>query len=357
MSDTQPAGGAVDLSLLGQSPELYPQNMHFQRQDILLIRMNEQAYRAALFLDNRVITRETERHLVRESMMVEALAGGVDARPLHYIFHCGHVGSTLLSRLLDETEQVLALREPLPLRNFADAYDASSRRDPLISEERLNTCLEMFLKLWSRGFASTRAVIVKATSATARLAPRLLTARPDSRAVYLSLPAEPYLATMLAGQNSAVDLKGFAAERARRVEAFLKNSILPFHLLPLVELAAMSWLAERLTERKILAEFGQRILPLDFEEMLQDIKGTLTRVTGHFQMKVEAKYFDAIAQSPTLGRYSKAPEHEYSPERRTQILTQAREEKAAEIKKGLAWLDKLGAKHPEVAELLRQKPA
>ena len=233
MSEVQPDGGAIDLKLLGQSPDLYPQNIHPQRQDILLMRMSEQDYRDASFLDNRVIKRETQRELVRESLVAEAVGRGVDSRPLHFIFHCGHVGSTLLSRLLDETDQVLSLREPLPLRVLADGYEALSRREAPISEERLNAYLEMFLKLWARGYPNTRAVILKATSSAARIAPRLLAARPDARAIYLSLPSEPYLATLLAGENSAFDLKGHAPERARRLEEFLKDfhSALPFAFL------------------------------------------------------------------------------------------------------------------------------
>jgi hypothetical protein len=120
----------------------------------------------------------------------------------------------------------------------------------------------------------------------------------------------------------------------------------------------MSWLTEQLTGKKLLASFGSQILPLDFEDMLNDLKGALERVTKHFQMEVGAKYFDNIAQSPALKRYSKAPdEHEYSPELRAQILADARKKHEAEIKKGLAWLEKLAAKHTDVAELLQQKPA
>ncbi len=61
----------------------------------------------------------------------------------------------------------------------------------------------MLLGLWSRGYEATRAVVVKATSSAGRLAPRLLGRSPASRAVYLNLAAEPYLATLLGGANSA----------------------------------------------------------------------------------------------------------------------------------------------------------
>ena len=357
MSETQAESGTIDIGGLAKTPDLYPQNFLPIRQDVFMVRLSESDYREANFLDNRVVRREMQRGMVRESEVLKELEEGIDARPLHFIFHCGHVGSTLLSRLLDETDQVLPLREPLPLRVLAEGYSALSRRDAPVSEEKLDAFLEMFLKLWSRGYPNTRTVIAKATSSAARIAPRLLAARPKMQAVYMSLQAEPYLATLMAGANSIIDLQGFAAERARRLEGYLDASLPPVHLISGGELAAMSWLTERLTEKKLIAEFGSRVMPLDFDDMLNDLKGALERVAKHFQMDVEAKYFEGISQSPALKTYSKAQEHEYSPEMRMQLLTDARKEKAADIAKGLAWLEKLAAKHIEVSELLQQKPA
>lgn len=342
---------------LGASPALYLQNFQLQRQQLLLIPMSEGDYREASFLDNRVLKRDTQKLVAGESEIRGALAKGVDARPLHFIFHCGHVGSTLLSRLLDETNVVLPLREPLPLRSLAEGYNALWRKDPPVSEARLNDYLELFLQMASRGYAKTRAVIIKATSSAVTLAPRLFAARPAAKAIYMSLRAEPYLATLMAGENSALDLKGHGLQRQRRLEEVLGESFPPLHLFPLGELAAMSWLTERLSERKLMAEFGSRILSLDFDEMLNDIKGTLERVTRHFELDVESKYFDEIAKSSVLGRYAKAPEHEYSPELRAKLLAEARTAKEADIKKGLAWLDALAVKHRDVAELMQQAPA
>ncbi len=71
----------------------------------------------------------------------QALAGARDVRALHFIFHAGHVGSTLLSRLLDEARGVLSLREPLPLRAIAEHFSPAR--------------LELLLRLWERGFDGT----------------------------------------------------------------------------------------------------------------------------------------------------------------------------------------------------------
>ncbi len=140
-------------------------------------------------------------------------------RPLHFIFHTGHVGSTLVSRLLDETGQVLSLREPLPLRTLAEAHDVLHAPESLLGPQQFDRLLETLLRLWRRGYAATRAVVVKATSSAARLAPVLLERSAGSRAIYLNLRAEPALATLLAGANSLIDLRGHGAERLKRLSA------------------------------------------------------------------------------------------------------------------------------------------
>jgi hypothetical protein len=357
MSDTPAASGTIDLSELRKSPDLYPQNVQPVRQDFLFVKISEAEYRAASFLDNRMIRPGLQRSPFPESEVTKALEGDIETCPLHFIFHSGHVGSTLLSRLLDETEKVLPLREPLPLRVLADCYTALSLPNTRMSEERLNRYVEMFLKMWSRGYPSTRAVVLKATSSAARLGPRILKARPNARAVYMSLAAEPFLATLLAGPNSVNDLKGFAPERVRRLEDHLGFPLPPPHLFMGGELAAMSWLTERFMEKRLKNEFGNRILSINFEALLKDVKGTIGTVVKHFGLEPEKQYMESIAESQVLKRYAKGPEHEYSPELRDEILNKARSEKDADIKKGLAWLERMSAKSKPVADLLQQVAA
>ena len=50
-----------------------------------------------------------------------------------------------------------------------------------------------------------------------------------------------------------------------------------------------------------------------------------------------------------MRRYAKAPEHGYDAALRRTVLDQARREHAAEIRKGLAWLERAGAAHAVIA--------
>ena len=122
-----------------------------------------------------------------------------EPRPVHFIFHSGHVGSTLLSRLLDETGVVLSLREPLPLRTLAEAHDLLGTVESLLSEAQFASLASSVIGVWSRGYAATRKVIVKATSTASRVACPLLRLAAQSRAVCLNVTARG-LSGYLAGR-------------------------------------------------------------------------------------------------------------------------------------------------------------
>jgi hypothetical protein len=315
---------------LASSAALYPLAFDPVRDALTLVRMDAAAYRAASFLDQRM---DRRGEWVPAAAVEQAMAGARDVRKLHFIFHAGHVGSTLLSRLLDEADGVLSLREPLPLRVIAERFSHARA--------------ELLLRLWERGFERTQAVVLKATSSTERLATALLAMRPQSRAVMLNVGAESYMATMLAGENSAADLNAQGAERMHRLGALLASP--PPRPGSLGELIAMSWAAERLTQAQAALMLGERILTIDFDVMLEDVGATVARVLGHFGIESPE---DAIAYSAILGRYSKAPEHAYSPSLRKDLLTQARRNFAVEIRDSLAWLENLKAANPSHAAVL-----
>ena len=179
----------------------------------------------------------------------------------------------------------------------------------------------MQMLLWSRGYSDTQAVVVKATSAAARIAPRLLLLAPQSRAIYLHLAAEPYLATLLAGQNSSIDLRGMGKERFQRLNRLAsKESAQQLHSLSLGELAAMTWSAEMLTHQCMHQSAPTRTLSLDFEAVLANPSPALTAVFTHLRLQPPPGYLESIKEAPVWGRYSKATEAPYSPQVRAEIL-------------------------------------
>lgn len=339
------------LTRLPVSPDIYAQKMDLPRELALLVQFDANAYRSASFLDDRILTAATKGTWVPLARVVEAARLASDLRPLHFIFHTGHVGSTLVSRLLDTTGQVLSLREPLTLRTLADSADVLGQPESLLSATQFDALLETLLRLWSRGYDATCSVVLKATSSAGRLAVPLLAKRETARAIYLNLQAEPYLATLLAGQNSPIDLRGHGPGRIRRLQARIGTAP-PLHALSHGELAAMSWLVETWSQQDAVREFPGRTLALNFDRFLGDVGASMERVLHHFGLPGDPKYLQEVARSPVLTRYSKAPEHAYTPDIRVQVLDDSRQRNREEIRKGLDWLEQQGKADAGVAAVL-----
>lgn len=334
------------------TPDVYAQKLDLARDACLAIEFGQEAYRAASFLDDRILGSATRGAWLPLDDVTAAASRLTGLRPLHFIFHTGHVGSTLLSRLLDETGRVLSLREPLPLRTLADAHDVVQRTESLLSPERFDGLLAAQLRLWSRGYTATECVVLKATSNTARLAPLLL-ANPETKAVYLNQRAESAIATLLAGANSALDLRAHGPARLLRLSERLGRAMPPLYRLSRGEMAAMNWLTESLCRHDVIARYPAQVLAVDFDDFLSDVSGSMRGVLAQFALPAEENALQALAKSPVLARYSKAPEHAYGPTLRKQLLDQARREQQSEITKGLDWLAGIARDTDDVAAVMR----
>lgn len=330
------------MNAIAASPEWYPQKLDLLQRRVLMIRMTQADYRAASFLDDRMLGPQSEGLWLHLETLLDQ-AAEVEPRPLHFIFHTGHVGSTLLSRLLDEVADIVSLREPLPLRDLATLFD---QPNPSLLHDRM---LEAFLHLWSRGYERTEAVVLKATSNTTRLAPRLFESRPDVRAVHLYMGARPTIETLLSTPSSGVDMASMADERLRRMRMMVPETEIPRSP---GELAALTWAVERLTQRASERQFGENILGIDFEQFLEDPRSHLEHVVVHFGLRTTPDRVTSALEGPVMTQYSKKPEHSYSLELRAMRLARTRSECAEEIARGHAWLHGLAAHSADIAAML-----
>src|SRR5438067_4778505 len=129
---------------------------------VRLVAMNREAYRAASFLDDRLLQMPVDAQIVPWPDVENAVAGEL-RRDARWIFHIGHVGSTLLSRLLGELDGVLAVREPRLLRDLLAS-----------GEEHRGALIEPLQALYARTFGSRQTALVKATSFVSELAAELV---------------------------------------------------------------------------------------------------------------------------------------------------------------------------------------
>ena len=345
MASVHTAFLAGDLATLLASPDVHVLRYDFERHAALLIRLSRAQLEEASFLDDRLLNIDVPHGFVALQPVVPAALNLAGLLPLHYVFHTGHVGSTLVSRLLGSVRGVLSLREPFPLRQVAVALDQVGQPGSRIDPERLRRVFDATIKLLQRGFPESRAVVVKATSVLGRMAPELMAALPESRAIYLNVRPETYVATYLSNPNSLRDLLPIMAERIERLRRFG----LPEQLLggPWSdgERAALAWLAESLSGQHAAAVLGDRLLRVDFDALLADVPAALGRVAHHFVLEHDPEALQCLRESPLLGRYSKASAHAFSPDLRKRLLMDSARIHADEIQRGTVWLERAAAVH------------
>ncbi|MGZ8362506.1 MAG: hypothetical protein ACXW3D_01485 [Caulobacteraceae bacterium] len=325
-------------------PEAFPHSYDPLRDRVLVARLSEARIKAASFLDQRVLTPETEASWFEWADLEPFVHAAAPAERLGFIFHLGHVGSTLVSRLLGSHPSVLSLREPAALRTFATLPPSS------ITQDRLTA----LLRLWSRPFHAGQLPIIKATSFCSEMAAGLLARPSQPRAAFVMLQPEPYLATIIGGENNHLDIGANAEARLKRLNARVGGDAWRLAGISYGEAVAMSWAAEMTA---LEAAGSERALWIDFDRVLADPDRQLARAFAHFERPVTQHEIAAIVAGPELRRYAKGPEHAYDAALRNAVLDQARSMAGAEIKRGLAWLDSAAKAHPIVEQALMRRPS
>jgi hypothetical protein len=303
---------------------------------VRMIAMDPEAYRAASFLDDRLLQQPVDAQLVPWPQVEEAMAGDLrhDAR---WIFHIGHVGSTLVSRLLGELDGVLAIREPRLLRDLA-----------LSPAEVRSGYIAPVAKLMSRTFAEEEVACVKATSFASEIAAELLP--PGERALFMYASPRNYIASILAGENSVQELRMLAPSRARRLAR--RVSVLgPAH--NDAQLAAIAWACE-MTALEAAPDSVPEVAWADFDFMLDQMEPELERIASFFGFAANEARIEALARGPLLTRYSKAPEYEYSPSLRRALIAEAIAQSGEEIDDALAMLRRAAEKSALLARALQR---
>jgi hypothetical protein len=302
---------------------------------VRLVAMHRESYRSASFLDDRLLQARVDAQLVSWTLIEEAITSELrgDAR---WIFHIGHVGSTLLSRLLSEIDGVLAVREPRLLRDLAMTR-ADIRHRYVVPAP----------KLMSRTFGEREIACVKATSFVSEIAPELVP--PGERALFMYAAPRNYVASILAGENSVKELRTLAGKRAQRLSS--RGIYMPAQ--NDAGQAAAAWAAEMTAlEAAADAMKDRTIAWADFDIMLVDVAAELGRIAGFFGFEAGPDRVSAIASGPLMNRYSKAPEHDYSPTLRRDLILETLEQHGRDIDRALAMLKFAADKSPLLARAL-----
>lgn len=320
----------IGVEELQTSPTWLPMHPTGAGDAFTLVRLDEAAYRAASFLDERLLAAPVERAECSAATVVDA-AVGLARRP-HFLFHIGHVGSTLISRLVGEHPAFFSLREPMLLRAFAGP--AATGEQPL----PLATVRGLLARTWR----ATQHSVVKPTSVANECAASILAAPDRPAAVFMYTDPLTYLRAILGGANSCRETELLAPGRRRRLERRLGGT-LALEPVALGERAAMNWLCETTTLHLAAELAGTPVLWMHFDHFLAEPRRGLARILHAFGADAGAAEVAAIVDGPLMRQYSKAPQYAYDAALRREVLMAADVDQRAQIRGGMRWLERIAA--------------
>ncbi|MEZ5710843.1 MAG: hypothetical protein R3E02_15805 [Blastomonas sp.] len=329
-------------------PSLFPHLLDIPNDRVLIAQVEDHEFRNASFLDQRIFT-ENMRRVWCSWNELSAAGRGLSGKS-DFIFHIGHVGSTLISRMLGEIADVFALREPLILRSFAELDQVRNSANMPWPPDSFLPRLDETLAWLARRPAGFRYTLVKATSFVSQISEEIM-AR-SRKSMILTLRPERYIATILAGDASRQELAQLSGTRLLRLHALIKES--PWKLWELEEgqRAALAWATEAGHLAMASDSYNYTVLSADFDHFLDNPAQNLSMFARFLEYDVQDCEIARIADGPMMQRYSKAPEHSYSPQLRSQLLAQTSRERHHDIRNAMDWLDDAAARYPAIARAI-----
>jgi len=330
------------------SAEFIPLQIDPVLRRVLFARLDAVQRARASFLDARTIQSSDAQWLPWESL--QALRA-THWQPADGIFHIGHCGSTLLSRLLGEWPTVQSLREPAALRTVSDLWHTRDTPDSRLSAEATAQALLDLWRHWSTPLGDATRTVVKATSTCNQLIEPLLLAHPMMRVVLLDMSPLAYFATIMKSAGSRLDAATAAAERLLYLRSQGLADGLSLHALDPAEQVAMGWLGEQLRFDRLQQQFGSRVLRLRFDTLLAARGQALSAIAAHFALAPQG--VDVALASANWGEYSKSPGHKYDESDRQHDLQLSLRTFAPDIDRATSWLQRYFAQQPGLRATLR----
>lgn len=331
-----------NLPSLETDPTLFLHQIDPVLKRALIVRLGRDDIGRAAFLDERVLGAARDGGWIPLNQLPRFAASAAAHR---FIFHIGHCGSTLLSRLLDQWPRVTGLREPLALRNLSDLHGSGDSPLARIDPAELSTLDLTVLGMLGRPFRTGDQPVIKATSSCNGLIAPILQQVPAATGVFLWIPLADYLAAILKSEGARRDALGFAAARLSWLQQWPQASGLRLYRMSEPEIIAMGWLAEM--KRLDGLNDSARLLDLDFTRLLADPVPTLDAIAAHLGLAGDASIAERAWASSASRQYAKASEHAYRREDREHDLALSRQRFQREISEGLRWLERQDANlHP-----------
>jgi len=314
----------ASLPTLAGDARWFPVDLHVPERRFEMAVLDVEALERSNFLDTRL---DAALESV-DTVPAERFASLSSQPSPAWLFHTSFCGSTLLARAAHLPPYHVALKEPLVLRRLGDARNSDWPIDGLC-----DTAVRLLSRPWPPGGN----VLVKTTHAALNIAPDLLRATPDSRAVLLTSTLDDFLVSNLKKTAETQAKVPELAERALRAGTL--HARLPAQALEPPDLlcaVALQWAAQRDLLGALVRDFGGRVRVLDFATLANDPENVVIACARWWRwsspdgaLRERAR---AIAQ-----RNAKAMSVEYSAQQRAQEAQMVQARFGAELARARDW--------------------
>ena len=324
-------------------PELFPVELAPGKASF--VPMDRESYRRSIFTDRgRIQTAPRQGwDIPLMGLVQEFEARGGTQRPINYIFHVAHCGSTLLARALDLPGRTLVAREPYALRQLA--AQAAARPQGVSDPEGWSRCLRLITGLLGRTFDEGERPVVKANVPVNFILGELMALADGNRGIALYAGLDRYLLSVLKTsrhrqwvRNVLRQLAGGAAATAPLTAADLSDLSAP-------RAAACLWLAQHYRYAAAL-EADPRLASLDCEDLFSRPAEVLAAACVHFGLDVPADDIAAVVTGELFQRHSKDPGRAFDSAAREAELATLRESMAGELADARGWAETILARAP-----------
>ena len=336
------------LDALFDSPELFPARLDLAADRVRLTPMTAASYARSPFLDERIERSGGGDLGMSLAELVEAYRR-IDPprRPAHYLFHIGHCGSTLLSRMLGEVDGILSLREPPPLHALAQQRRTQGSAD----DKGWRDAFDLTVHLLSRTFDAREVALVKPNSHANNLLAELMSWHADSRAILLYVDLETYLATMLRPPARRETVR--AVGESRLADFRQRTGDGGPDALDDARRAALVWLVQMREFVDVLdsPQLRPRARAIEFGAFLSRCREALAAAAAFLGRAADGAALDRAFDPALAGQYSKRPGRTFDAAARAGMLESARHAHAGEIAAGMEWAAAVCARYPEFQPL------
>ncbi len=303
----------VTRSDLFDSPDHYLHS--FDDENAVFVPMDRAAYHRSIFLDARISP--AANGSIR--LPLERLEAEGAFKPIGWIFHLAHCGSTLLARALDDLKTNLVLREPMCLRDVALDYRPA----------RVALVKAMLGKRYRAGAPS----LVKASVPVNFILPQLLTDAGDVRAIFLHCPLRDYLLAILRTPGHR--------DWIARVTRLLASHLGDLTALTDAERGAALWLAQMRAFDQAMAR-NPATVSLDCEIFFGTPRSALAAAAAYFEVEMTDVAIEQTVAGPLFATHAKRPAQRFDNAARLERRIELQHELAPELDRAESWVRQAG---------------